>query len=119
MIGFLFANWRLAAIGGAAGPHFLSPIRCSFILSPGKADAVAAIEEANREADRPPMLEDDVARCYRALAAAGCANRQVFPQPCGVIGDSLRDVEGKTRADQQRIDTHFERGIRKGLCWER
>lgn len=68
MIGFLFANWRLAAIGGAAAGlifYHLYAVHSSY--RQGKADAVAAIEEANREADRQADVgEDDVARCYRA-----------------------------------------------------
>lgn len=68
MIGFLFANWRLAAIGGAAAGlifYHLHAVHSSY--RQGKADAIAAIEEANRQADRQADAgEDDVARCYRA-----------------------------------------------------
>lgn len=37
-------------------------------------------------------------------------------RPCGVIRDDLRTVQGKTPADQQRIDIHFARGKAAG-CW--
>lgn len=56
-----------------------------------------------------------------ALAAllAGCGRQEVaIGQPCGVISDSLREVEGKTLADTRRIDSHFERGVAAG-CWSR
>jgi len=36
--------------------------------------------------------------------------------PCGVITDSLADVQGKTREDDRRISNHAERGHRAG-CW--
>ena len=55
-----------------------------------------------------------------ALALAGCAKEPPSPvvKPCGVIVDSLLDVKGKTKADNYRIDRHFERGIGAG-CWDR
>ena len=65
-----------------------------------------------------PMLARMTLLAVIALAAVGCAKPASVLKPCGVIEDSLRDVEGKTRADQQRIDTHFERGVRAS-CWER
>lgn len=74
-----------------------------------------------RPIDRPiakPMLARTMLLAAIVLAAAGCAKPASVLKPCGVIEDSLRDVEGKTRADQQRIDTHFERGVRAS-CWER
>ena len=74
-----------------------------------------------RPIERPivkPMLARTMLLAVIVLAVAGCAKPASVLKPCGVIEDSLRDVEGKTRADQQRIDTHFERGVRAS-CWER
>lgn len=57
-----------------------------------------------------------------AIAAllAGCASEKLadLSRPCGVIADSLRDVQGATPADTRRIDVHFERGVAAG-CWTR
>ncbi len=56
-----------------------------------------------------------------AIAAmlAGCGKDAVsIAQPCGVISDSLRDVQGRTPADTRRIDNNFERGVAAG-CWDR
>ena len=53
-----------------------------------------------------------------ALALAGCQTTTPPTTPCGVIIDDLRDVKGKTLADDRRIDRHFERGIGGG-CWKR
>src|SRR5690606_18361188 len=53
-----------------------------------------------------------------ATAASGCATRVAVDRPCGVIVDDLRDVRGKTRADDLRISKHFEAGVAAG-CWGR
>ena len=54
-----------------------------------------------------------------ALAIAGCASTPApVNRPCGVITDSLKDVQGKRRQDVQRIDVHHERGVSAG-CWAR
>ncbi len=53
-----------------------------------------------------------------ALALAGCAAPPPAARPCGVIIDDLRDVRGRTAADDRRIDRHFERGVGGG-CWTR
>ena len=50
-----------------------------------------------------------------ALALAACQTVPV-DRPCGVIRDDLRTVQGKTPADQQRIDVHHARGKAAG-CW--
>lgn len=52
------------------------------------------------------------------LIALGLAACQTVPvdRPCGVIRDDLRTVQGKTPADQQRIDVHHARGKAAG-CW--
>lgn len=57
------------------------------------------------------------------LAISGCAGSALPPinaagrvLPCGVITDGLKDVKGKTRADEVRIVSHYERGYRAG-CW--
>lgn len=55
--------------------------------------------------------------CGIALAVSACQTAPV-DRPCGVISDSLRDVQGATPADTRRIDVHFERGIAAG-CWGR
>lgn len=52
-----------------------------------------------------------------AVCLAGCASPpKVNISPCGVIADSLKDVQGRTPRDTQRIDIHFERG-KKARCW--
>jgi hypothetical protein len=48
---------------------------------------------------------------------SGCTTVSVN-RPCGVITDSLRDVQGKTPQDTRRIDVHFERGV-AAKCWNR
>ena len=53
-----------------------------------------------------------------AALAAGCATTVPVNRPCGVIADSLKDVRGARSQDRQRIDVHFERGVRAG-CWKR
>ena len=50
-----------------------------------------------------------------ALLLAACQTVPV-DRPCGVIRDDLRTVQGKTPADQQRIDVHHARGKAAG-CW--
>lgn len=52
------------------------------------------------------------------LAAAGCAEKRLpaTVNPCGVIRDSLADVQGKRLSDIQRIDKHYQRGRGAG-CW--
>jgi hypothetical protein len=52
-----------------------------------------------------------------ALALSACSTVTV-DRPCGVIIDSLRDVQGATPAMTRRIDIHVERGIAAG-CWPR
>lgn len=49
------------------------------------------------------------------LVLGGCQTVPV-DRPCGVIRDDLRTAQGKTPADQQRIDIHFARGKAAG-CW--
>lgn len=51
-----------------------------------------------------------------ALALSGCQTASVNVKPCGVITDSLKDVQGKTREDDRRISVHHERGRAAG-CW--
>lgn len=54
-----------------------------------------------------------------ALAGAGCAGspKPATANPCGVIVDSLVDVQGKRISDVQRIDRHYQRGRGAG-CWK-
>lgn len=52
------------------------------------------------------------------LAVAACATPVPVDRPCGVIIDSLRDVQGKNGAERRRVDIHFERGVAAG-CWRR
>jgi hypothetical protein len=49
---------------------------------------------------------------------AACATPVPVNRPCGVITDSLRDVQGKDAAERRRIDIHFERGV-AAKCWPR
>jgi hypothetical protein len=56
--------------------------------------------------------------CLGLLGLAGCVTPAPVNRPCGVIIDPLRDVHGRTPADEQRIDGHFERGVAAG-CWPR
>jgi hypothetical protein len=52
------------------------------------------------------------------LLLIGCASPVTIANPCGVITDSLKDVQGKTDQDTRRIDGHFERGGPRGAkCW--
>jgi outer membrane biogenesis lipoprotein LolB len=52
-----------------------------------------------------------------AALLAGCATTAApVNRPCGVIVDSLVDVQGAARTDQQRIDRHHARGRGAG-CW--
>ena len=53
-----------------------------------------------------------------AVSLAGCQTTAPVNRPCGVLTDSLRDVQGKRRQDVQRIDRHNERGVSAG-CWTR
>ena len=53
-----------------------------------------------------------------AIGLAGCQTTAPVNRPCGVIVDSLKDVQGKRASDVQRIDRHFERGVGAG-CWVR
>ena len=50
-----------------------------------------------------------------ALALAACQTAPV-DKACGVIRDDLKTVQGKTPADQQRVDIHYARG-KAGGCW--
>jgi hypothetical protein len=53
------------------------------------------------------------------IGLVGCAsNGMPVLNPCGVIEDSLGDVQATTKEGNKRIDAHFERGVRAG-CWER
>ncbi len=54
------------------------------------------------------------------IVLAGCAPKAMLPvnKPCGVIDDSLGDVQATTKEGNKRIDAHFERGVRAG-CWDR
>jgi hypothetical protein len=52
------------------------------------------------------------------LSLAACQTTAPVDRPCGVIRDSLRDVQGATPAMTRRIDVHFERGVAAG-CWRR
>lgn len=76
----------------------------------GKANAKRA------KVSRPSMLATAMAVFGAALA--GCASTQPVNRPCGVITDPLGDVQATTREGNQRIDAHFERGVRAG-CWDR
>jgi len=55
-----------------------------------------------------------------ALVLAGCAGpaKVAFSEPCGVITDSLSDVNARSRKGQQRLVIHYERGI-AAKCWTR
>jgi hypothetical protein len=53
-----------------------------------------------------------------ALAASACQTTAPVDRPCGVITDSLMNVQGATPADTRRIDVHFEKGVAAG-CWRR
>jgi hypothetical protein len=53
-----------------------------------------------------------------ALAVSACQTTALVDKPCGVITDSLMNVQGATPADTRRIDVHFERGVAAG-CWRR
>lgn len=53
------------------------------------------------------------------LLLAACGEPMVpVTKPCGVIEDPLGDVQATTTAGNQRIDEHFEAGVRAG-CWDR
>lgn len=54
--------------------------------------------------------------CLLLLPAGQCQTAGVNVKPCGVITDSLKDVQGKTREDDRRISVHHERGRAAG-CW--
>ena len=60
-----------------------------------------------------------IAAIITTLAVAGCAGgpKPATATPCGVITDSLRDVQGKRLSDTQRIDKHYQRG-RGAKCWD-
>lgn len=48
---------------------------------------------------------------------SGCQTTKVeIAKPCGVIKDSLKDVQAKTREGDFRISQHYERGRGAG-CW--
>ena len=51
-----------------------------------------------------------------ALLALGACQTAPVNRPCGVIRDDLKTVQGKTAADQQRVDIHYARGKAAG-CW--
>ena len=51
-------------------------------------------------------------------ACAGTAPPASVSGECRVFRDSLEDVKGLTPADEQRIDGHFEAGVR-AQCWRR
>lgn len=53
------------------------------------------------------------------FALAGCAaSPQPVNKPCGVITDSLQNVNATSTVGQERLDVHFERGAAAG-CWHR
>jgi hypothetical protein len=51
-------------------------------------------------------------------AITGCASVQPVDHPCGVITDSLQNVNATTKAGNERLAIHFERGAMAG-CWKR
>ena len=51
-----------------------------------------------------------------ALVLAGCSTAPV-DRPCGVITDSLIDVNATTPEGQRRIHVHHARGRAAG-CWQ-
>lgn len=59
-----------------------------------------------------------IAVMFIPLLALGACQSVPVDRPCGVVTDSLRDVQGKTPAMTRRIDVHFERGI-AAKCWSR
>lgn len=48
----------------------------------------------------------------------GCVTTQPVDKPCGVINDSLQNVNSNTRKGNERLAVHFERGRSAG-CWTR
>ena len=48
----------------------------------------------------------------------GCFQTVPVDKPCGVLDDSLANVQATTSDGNRRIDTHFEAGVRAG-CWGR
>lgn len=52
------------------------------------------------------------------IGLAACETTSVTVRGCGVIQDSLHDVEATTRDGQRRLDVHFERGV-SAKCWGR
>lgn len=65
-----------------------------------------------------PLWMRVTATVAAGIALAGCATTMPVNKPCGVITDSLGDVQAATPEGNRRIDAHFERGVRAG-CWER
>lgn len=59
-----------------------------------------------------------IAIAVMALVLAACTRQPPSPTtaPCGVIKDSLLDVQGRRASDVQRIDRHYARGKAAG-CW--
>jgi len=55
--------------------------------------------------------------CFFLAACPGREPKPATKKPCGVITDSLVDVQGKRTRDQQRIDKHYARGEGAG-CWK-
>jgi hypothetical protein len=54
-----------------------------------------------------------------AVLLGGCPGKEInFSQPCGVITDPLKDVQATTRGGNQRLASHFERGV-SAKCWQR
>lgn len=51
-----------------------------------------------------------------AFGLAGCATQPVNT-PCGVIKDSLINVNATTPDGQRRLNVHHERGAAAG-CWQ-
>ena len=53
-----------------------------------------------------------------ALTIDGCQSTAQVSRPCGVITDSLFNVQATTPDGNRRLSDHDERGIRAG-CWKR
>lgn len=84
-------------------------------------DMPRRLQTLTKPIDRPGARLKPVRMLLCAAIAAvvgGCANVAPVNSPCGVIEDSLIDVAGKTRGDDERIARHFERGVAAG-CWGR
>ena len=63
-------------------------------------------------------MRQGIAIALLALILAGCNQTVQIAKPCGVITDPLKDVQATTRAGNQRLSNHFERGV-SAKCWQR